>query len=180
MIRYELSPHVFAVLCTVSGTTLGCGAKHPEEIDSETGGAPDAAWVPGRYYQPVSGSYSTDEKASMNVFEDFTAQLDREWCHSNQGFSQVVRWEMIDDDTVGFSAMNAGEEFLWFGNEPFGAVRMRRTDNPSLVIVSDGPSEMGSTLGAFRRGTGCLQIVDPLLGCNGGAVVKACEAPTTG
>lgn len=63
----------------------------------------------------------------------------------------------------------------WFGLIS-DTLRMRSTDDSDVVVVSDGDNEEGPTLGDFRRGTGCLKLVDAALGCfGGGAYVFPCD-----
>lgn len=137
--------------------------------------APDTSWALGSYYQPTWSNYATSTKWAVTIEEDFTARLETEYCDGPQPFVQMASWRVISDRQIELYSPEDSEALDWFGLVS-DAVRMRLSDDPDIVVVSDGDNEEGPTLGDFRRGTGCLKLVDAALGCfGGGAYVFPCD-----
>lgn len=148
--------------------------------DTTTEQGPDSDWALGSYYQPIYTNYAAIEKPSISILDGFTATLEDEFCGAGSVQYKPLRWQALDENQIEFSSMVDGDPVMWFSQKAFSVIRMRRTDDPEIVIVSDGDNEEGITLGKFRRGVGCLQVTDMSLGCNGGSFVVPCDDVTGG
>lgn len=181
----RIGPSVFSFALLLGAVGLACTPNAGAESGAATNegstetSAPDGSWAVGSYYRPISNVSPTIEKASFEILEDFTTKLEDEFCGAGVVKYESLRWTAVDSDTVEFSALQDGEPVMWFGGEAFHTIRMRRTDDPDIVIVADGKFEEGPTLGKFKRGIACLKITNPLDGCNGGAYVIPCDNAVT-
>lgn len=181
------SPLIWLSFTTVPLASLGCNAKTGVDTDTATLGSsdetsqpPDGTWAIGNYYKPIHPSEATYFKPTLAIHEDFTVTLESEVCEAGIAPHESLRWQPIDPDTIEISAQQEGDAFSWFGGKVDEPLRMRRSDDADIVSVANGDFDEAPELGDFRRGFGCLKIVNEAEGCNGGAFVFPCSEEVTG
>jgi len=127
----------------------------------------------GTYYQSIYPNVETPSMYTIELRKDLTAKLTTEHCYID-GIKEVnVRWSVLDDSTLQFHA-ESDELLDWFGSLTTLDVTMGLTEDPDIVEITYGDSTEGPTLGAFRRGTACLVVIDTNLGCGDGSYVRKC------